>query len=121
MGLLKPNQGGELAANVIESCSGNRAARVADRACERVDAAHMAGQDLSGDGQPRRQHDAGAKRANTRCDRADDRELGHAAEIGRRNNQRRVAATALLRSDAGIEIGPDEVARLGNVAPRPIR
>jgi hypothetical protein len=47
---LKPDQGGELAAYVVESCSRNRRPGVADLGCERVDAAHSTGQDVSGKG-----------------------------------------------------------------------
>src|SRR5271166_3704342 len=70
---LKPGQSGELAADLVEGCGGNRGSPIADRMGQRVDAAHVAGQDLPGNGQPRRQHDAGAERADTGGDRTNDR------------------------------------------------
>lgn len=47
---LKPNQGGQLAADLVEDFGGNRGSGVTDRARQCVDAAHMAGQDFPGDG-----------------------------------------------------------------------
>ena len=46
--MLKPDQSGQLAADLVESYGGNRGSGVADRARPRIDAPHMAGQDLSG-------------------------------------------------------------------------
>src|SRR5271166_5946627 len=39
---LKPGQSGELAADLVEGCGGNRGSPIADRMGQRVDAAHVA-------------------------------------------------------------------------------
>src|SRR4029077_17031355 len=111
---LKPYQSGQLHADLMQGFGGNRGSRVADWAGQPVDASHVAGQDLPGNRQPGRQHNARAKGTNPRGDRADDSELGYPAKIGWRESQRRAAATPLA-PDAGIEFGPDQIARLRDI------
>src|SRR5580704_17350267 len=112
--ILKSDQSSQLHANVVQDFGGNRGSGVTDRAGQRVDAAHVAGQDFPGNRQPRRQDDAGAEWANARRNRADDREFGHLAELGSGHDQRGAAA-ALLPTDARIKVSPDQVAGFGRV------
>src|SRR6516165_3275828 len=67
---LETYQGGQLHANIVQDLGRNRGSGVADRAGQRVDAAHVTRQDLPGNRQPHRQHDAGAKGPDTWGDRA---------------------------------------------------
>jgi len=50
--LLKSDQSGELAANLLESGGGNRGSCIADRPGERVDPANIAREDFAETGSP---------------------------------------------------------------------
>src|SRR5947207_2908049 len=93
---------------------------MADGPRQRIDTAHVTGQDLAGNRQSRWQYDTGAEGPHTGRYRANDRKLGCLAEFHWRYDQRRTAA-ALLAPNAEIEIGPDEVAGFRRVRHRPTR
>src|SRR5258707_13102436 len=118
---LQADQRGELAPYIIEN-AGRHLSGIADRPRQRVDASYMAGQNLAGNRQPRRQRHAHARGPDARGYRAHDREFGCLTEFTGRDAQCR-AMTALLAADSRIEIGPDQVAGFGRVGhaaiPRP--
>src|SRR4030088_3233113 len=98
---LQAHYGRELGTYIGENRCGNGAG-VADWPSDGVDTAHVTGQDLPGNGQSWRQHDAGAERANARRNRTDEGKLGRPSE-SRGESHQGGAPAALFAADAGIE------------------
>src|SRR4051812_43574468 len=106
--LIDPDQNGEFGAHVRQCFGRNRGADRSNGTSQGVDAAHMAREDFTYDGQAVRQNDARCERTHAPRDRAHDRKAGGDEKRLIREHQGRTPP-GLLAARGRVEIRPDQV------------